>query len=248
MRIILKIIVLISLTAYLIFAVVHLAHPQEDEPCCAVNYIISYEGEAPPRSIVDKAFVANLLKEQRVRPVGKTLGAVNLRSIRNMLNENPYIDSAYCYYTAAGTLCVGVVPKRPVMQVVTSTGKYFLTDKGSAMPMKQYDLKLPQVSGELSVREARKLRPMLDYIAHSPWHNKVESYRIDPKDGLVMMLKDEPFDVVLGSEQDYVCKLANLELFMQSALPKAGKERYSRINLSFEGQVVAVKNKREKNY
>ena len=35
-------------------------------------------------------------------------------------------------------------------------------------------------------------------------------------------------------------------IFMQSALPKAGKERYSSINLSFEGQVVAVRNKRKK--
>jgi cell division protein FtsQ len=246
MRIILKIIVLISLTAYLIFAVVHLAHPQENEPCRAVNYIISYEGEEPPRSIVDQAFVAHLLKEHRVRPVGKALGAVNLRSIRNMLNENPYIDSAYCYYTAAGTLCIGVIPKRPVMQVVTPTKKYFLTDKGSAMPMKQYDLKLPQVSGEVSVKEARKLRPLLDYIAHSRWHNKVENYRIDPKHGLVMTMKDEPFDVILGSEEDYERKLTNLDFFMQTALPKAGKERYSCINLSFEDQVVAVKNKRKK--
>lgn len=244
MRIILKVIVLICLTAYLIFAVVHLAHPQEDEPCCAVDYIISYEGEEPPRSIVDEDFVANLLKEHRVRPVGKTLGAVNLRSIRNMLNENPYIDSTFCYYTASGTLCVCVIPKRPVMQVVTPTKKYFLTDKGSAMPMKQYDLKLPQVSGEISVKEARKLRPLLDYIAHSHWHSKVEGYRMDSKHGLVMTLKEEPFDIVLGSEEDYERKLANLELFMQSALPKAGKERYSSINLSFEGQVVAVKNKR----
>ena len=246
MRIILKVIVLISLTAYLIFAVVHLAHPQEDEPCCAVNYIISYEGEEPPRSIVDQAFVANLLKEHRVRPVGKTLGAVNLRSIRNMLNENPYIDSTHCYYTAAGTLCVVVIPKRPVLQVVTPAKKFFLTDKGSAMPMKQYDLKLPQVSGEVSVKEARKLRPLLDYVAHSRWHSRVEGYRIDPKHGLIMTMKDEPFDVILGSEEDYERKLANLDLFMQSALPKAGKERYSSINLSFEGQVVAVKNKRKK--
>jgi hypothetical protein len=69
---------------------------------------------------------------------------------------------------------------------------------------------------------------------------------LDPKYGLIMTMKDEPFDVILGSEEDYERKLANLDLFMQSALPKAGKERYSSINLSFEGQVVAVKNKRKK--
>lgn len=248
MRIILKVLVLISLTAYLIFAVVHLAHPQEDESCRAVDYIIRYEGEVPSRSIVDENFVAAQLKAHHVRPVGKTLGEVNLRSIRNMLTTNPYIDSAFCYFTAAGTLCVGVVPKRPVMQVETPAKKYFLTDKGSAMPMKHYDLHLPRVSGEISVAQARKLRPLLDYVAHSHWRNKVEGYRLDGRHGVVMTLKDEPFDVVLGSEEDYERKLAHLDLFMEKALPKAGKERYSSINLSFEGQVVAVKNKHKKQH
>lgn len=248
MRIILKVLALICLTAYLIFAVVHLAHPQEDESCRAVDYIIHYEGEVPPRSIVDETFVAGLLKAHHIRPVGKTLGEVNLRSIRNMLNTNPYIDSAFCYFTAAGTLCVGVVPKRSVMQVVTPTEKYFLTDKGSAMPMKRYDLRLPQVSGEVSVAQARKLRPLLDFVAHSHWSDKVEGYRFSDNQGVIITLKDEPFDVILGSEKDYERKLANLDLFMQKALPKVGRDRYSSINLSFEGQVVAVKNKHKKKH
>ena len=241
LKIIFKILTLVILTAYLVFAIVHWAHPQEDEMCCGVDYLIRHKGEIPEKSIVDVRFVANQIKRAHISPVGKPLRDINLRGLKAMLEKNVYIDSAFCYYTAAGTLCVGVVPKLPVMQVITPTKKYFLTDRGNTMPMGNYELGLPQVTGDVSVARARKMLPLLQHIRNSKWKEKVEGVQLDAKNGLILVMKDEPFNVMIGSEEDYEEKLNNLELFIEKALPKVERDRYAFINVAFEGQVVGVK-------
>lgn len=241
LKIILKILTLAILAAYLVFAIVHWAHPQEDELCCGVDYLIRHKGEVPEKSIVDVRFVANQIKRAHISPVGKPLRDINLRGLKAMLEKNVYIDSAFCYYTAAGTLCIGVVPKVAVMQVVTPTKKYFLTDRGNTMPMGNYELGLPQVTGDVSVARARKLLPLLQHIRQSKWKEKVEEVQLDSKHGLILVMKDEPFGVVMGSEEDYEDKLRNLDLFIEKALPKVERDKYAFINVAFEGQVVGVK-------
>lgn len=245
LKIVFKFLTLVILAVYLVFAIVHWAHPQEDELCSGVDYLVRHRGEVPERSIVDVRFVANLMKRAHLSPVGKQLKDVNLRGLKAMLEKNVYIDSAFCYYTAAGTLCVGVVPKVPVMQVITPTKKYFLTDRGNTMPMGKYELGLPQVTGDVSVARARKLLPLLQHIRHSHWKDQVEKVRLDPGQGLLFVMRDEPFEVVMGSEEDYEEKLQNLELFLEKALPKVERDKYAFINVAFEGQVVAVKKKKK---
>ena len=241
LKILLKILTLVTLAVYLVFAIVCWAHPVEDETCCGVDYLIRHTGKVPEKSIVDVAFVAQCMHRAGIDPVGRTLGTIDLQGLKKALEQNAYIDSAFCYYTAAGTLCVGVVPKCPVMQVVTPTKRYFLTDKGSTMPMGQYDLHLPQVTGEVSVRQARRLRPLLQYIRDSRWNDAVEEVRMHPEHGIMLLMRDEPFDVVMGTEEDYEDKLHNLTLFMDKVLTKTARDKYALVNVAYEGQVVGVK-------
>lgn len=240
-KVLLKILLLIASAVYLVFAMTTLSKSQKEVVCNDIAYDIRFRDGQRTKQIVDIPFVTSLLKRNHIAPKGKSLGEINLTGIRQILEKNVYIDSAFCYYTAAGTLCVDVIPKKAVMKVITPTKEFYLTDGGSAMPVGEYQVAVPTVTGEISVARARRLRPLLEYIENSKWRKKTEGISLDAKEGLVLKMKDEPYDVAIGSEENYEEKLRKLDLFTEKVFSKTGKERYRRINVAFEGQVVGVK-------
>jgi cell division protein FtsQ len=85
--------------------------------------------------------------------------------------------------------------------------------------------------------------PMINYIRNdSFWNAQIDQIWVD-RDGEIDLIPRAGHHIVhLGTTENFMEKLDNLEAFYTEILPVAGWNTYKRINLEYKGQIVCNKN------
>ena len=241
MKIATKIILLIGVVGYLIFAIAKLSQPAEDVTCCAVEILFQ---DSLQEGFVQEGDVQNILAHNKISPEGQHLCRIDMPNIEKKLTQNPYIKSALCYHTSEGKLCILVSLMQPILHVIANNGEeYYLDRTGENMPIGNFNLNLCIATGNITKEYAKKeLASMAEYIHDNDfWNKQIEQITVSSKDEVTLYPRVGNHTIVLGNTQNYKDKLDRMLLFYEKGLPKVGWNRYKTINLAFNGQIVCTK-------
>ena len=122
----LKTLLLLAALGYLVFALIKVSRPADEMICTGVEYILT---DSSDLSLVDKEMVENLLIRNKIAPKGKMLAEIDTKDIEHRLSAAPHIDTAQCYHTAAGKLCIRVTPAHPILHIFANDGDEFYIDR-----------------------------------------------------------------------------------------------------------------------
>jgi len=186
-------------------------------------------------------------------PVGKPVGAFNLKKMEAQLEKNIWIKSAELFFDNNEVLRVNVQEREPVARVFTATGNSFYIDQELTMlPLSdKFSARLPVFTGFPS--DARVLAP-----ADSSLLAEIRDVSLAiQQDTFCMALIDQvditdrrEFDMLpkvgnqlirFGTGTDAEEKLNKLKLFYKEIMATTGLAEYSVISLQYKNQVVAKK-------
>ena len=186
-------------------------------------------------------------------PVGKPVGAFNLKMMEAQLEKNIWIKSAELFFDNNEVLRVNVQEREPVARVFTATGNSFYIDQELTMlPLSdKFSARLPVFTGFPS--DARVLAP-----ADSSLLAEIRDVSLAiQQDTFCMALIDQvditarrEFDMLpkvgnqlirFGTGTDAEDKLNKLKLFYKEIMATTGLAEYSVISLQYKNQVVAKK-------
>ncbi len=186
-------------------------------------------------------------------PVGKPVGAFNLKMMEAQLEKNIWIKSAELFFDNNEVLRVNVQERDPVARVFTATGNSFYIDQELTMlPLSdKFSARLPVFTGFPS--DARVLAP-----ADSSLLAEIRDVSLAiQQDTFCMALIDQvditdrrEFDMLpkvgnqlirFGTGTDAEEKLNKLKLFYKEIMATTGLAEYSVISLQYKNQVVAKK-------
>jgi len=186
-------------------------------------------------------------------PVGKPVGAFNLKMMEAQLEKNIWIKSAELFFDNNEVLRVNVQEREPVARVFTATGNSFYIDQELTMlPLSdKFSARLPVFTGFPS--DARVLAP-----ADSSLLAEIRNVSLAiQQDTFCMALIDQvditdrrEFDMLpkvgnqlirFGTGTDAEEKLNKLKLFYKEIMATTGLAEYSVISLQYKNQVVAKK-------
>ncbi|HMX36512.1 MAG TPA: hypothetical protein PKA94_04470, partial [Ferruginibacter sp.] len=186
-------------------------------------------------------------------PVGKPVGAFNLKMMEAQLEKNIWIKSAELFFDNNEVLRVNVQEREPVARVFTATGNSFYIDQELTMlPLSdKFSARLPVFTGFPS--DARVLAP-----ADSSLLAEIRDVSLAiQQDTFCMALIDQvditdrrEFDMLpkvgnqlirFGTGTDAEEKLNKLKLFYKEIMATTGLAEYSVISLQYKNQVVAKK-------
>jgi cell division protein FtsQ len=193
---------------------------------------------------VDSDYVQSVLKKEKIVLEGEKLGNINLEEIENCLEDNPYIDSAECYHSDRGTLCINVTPQKPILMVMAENGEqYYLDKEGATMPLDKFNLQLCVATGNITPQFAKQhLLPLAHYIYGNPfWSEQIEQIHVFSQDNITLYPRVGNHTIVLGDSRNFEDKLNRMLLFYEKGLPQVGWNRYESINLAYKGQIVCKK-------
>ena len=247
MKVALKIILLLLVAGYLIFAIVEFSQRTEERVCEAVDIQITDSLEG---GFVTTDYIHNILTKNKVFAEGKKLSSIDIQGLEKVLQKDPYIDSARCYCSAASHLCIHIIPQRPILHVIQNNGdNYYLDGSGATMPVDNVNIDLCVATGNITKDYARKkLIELAKFIYENKfWDKQIEQIHVTENQEIELYPRVGEHVIVLGTPENFQKKLENLMIFYKNGLSKTGWNKYSIINLSYNGQVVCTKKNNSKN-
>lgn len=246
----------VALASYLVLAVTSFNNPKDTYPVCS-KVSINIEDENT-NGFLSAAEVKAILEKNRLYPLNKKMSDINPRDIEDRLKGSPFVNSAQCYKTKDGHVCVSLTQRLPIVRVKNARGAdYYLDDQGGIMPNSKYTSDLIIATGNIGERYAREYLVHLaaELMGDEFWRNQVEQINVLPDMGVELVPRVGDHVVCLGPlprsshkdrrealTRDFVRKkIDRLEKFYKYGLSQAGWNKYSYIDLEFDNQIICKK-------
>jgi cell division protein FtsQ len=240
-RRVLTLLFLLLILAYLVVAVTVFNTRPENEVCKGVELVV--------RDSIDHGFITvrevnRLLEAHKLSPKGKEMGQVNTRAIEELLSQHPLIRRVECYRTPGCHITIEVSQRVPLLRVMASNGEnYYVDEEGKAMPTVGQSAYVPVATGTIRREFATKeLYELALYLQDHPlWREQVEQINVTPSQEIELVPRVGEHIIFMGKPGGYDQKFARLEKFYKKALNEIGWNKYARISLEFDNQIICTK-------
>lgn len=227
-------------------------HSRSDQVCKGLEIIIDVPEDA--QKFLDKNDIINVITKKRtVRFKGQPIKSINLNEVEAKLEREMWIRDAELFFDNTGMLKVKVSERIPVARVFASTGESFYIDSNcKKLPLTgKASAKLPVFTGypfamkKTAQGERKLLNEMKDlsiYLASDPfWMAQVAQVDISASREFEIIPTIGNHVIEFGNATQAEEKFHRLMIFYKQVLAKTGMEKYERIKVQFDKQVIGVK-------
>jgi cell division protein FtsQ len=233
---------ILVVAAYLVIAVTHF-NLQPNERCCKeIEVIIKDTSDV---DLVTKSGVIQMLKKRGIQLVGKRMDEINTQSLEKEACRYPLVRDVECYKTLGGKIRIEVTQRIPILHVMNQYGEDFYLDNighiiNSIPSVMAYR---PIVTGCADRWYTTNFLYKLGvYIYYNDfWRSAIQQINVLPGHNLELVPRIGNHIVYLGGINHYAEKLNRLFIFYQQGLNKVGWNKYSRISLEFNNQIICTK-------
>jgi cell division protein FtsQ len=198
---------------------------------------------------IDKDRLVKLVKATDSKIFSKTLKEINSEIFEDEIEKIPAILRADVYKLMVneksaykGVLVVKVKHREPVMRVITSNGSYYLDKFGVRIPVSSsYSTNVLVASGSISEKFAvEKLLPFVLYVEDDDfWKAQIEQIYVQEDGDILLTPLVGGHIIELGEVDNYSQKLNIMSEFYKQVLAKNNWDKYEKISLKYNNQVVA---------
>lgn len=241
MKKLLSTIVLILLAGYIVFATIAFCNKPADQVCKGIRLEMRDSLKTGYMTTTD---VVSLLKQKSLDPTGLLLDEVSCRAIEKVLDEVPLIAQSECYKTIAGYVVVEVECRRPILRVIANSGdNFYIDEQGEVIEHIARPTYIPVATGHVSREFAQKELLTLAQFLHADdlWNAQIEQIYVISNEEIELVPRVGDHTIVLGRPGNYAYKFSKLRTFYEKGLSEVGWDRYSRINIDYNNQVVGTK-------
>jgi cell division protein FtsQ len=240
-RILLSIVVL-AFAAYLVMGVTTLNRKPADRTCRDIMLVIKDSASA---GFVTKDELKDVLQQKGLYPVGKKMSQISMQRLEQVLAKNPFIDKAECYKTIGNKVCVEVTQRVPILRVMSDKGDdYYIDNAGHIMPPEAKCIAHRVVAtGNVEKWFAMNVLYKFGVFLQNNkfWNAQIEQINVLSDHTIELVPRVGNQLVYLGKPEHFEQKLERLKKFYQKGLNQVGWNKYSRISLEFDNQIICTK-------
>lgn len=212
---------------------------------------ITIEGESS-KLFIDQAEIKRIIADHvHGNVTGKLIEDFDLRSIEEALEKDIWVKEAKLYFDNNEKFRVAVREREPVARIFTAGGNsYYIDTSLMMMPLSDlFSARLPIFTGFPSDRGnlAGQDKKLMRDVCRLSTHILQDSFLYALIDQ-VYINADREFEMIpnwgnqvieFGDATDAEAKFSKLKLFYASVLPRVGWNKYNKITLRYNGQVLA---------
>ncbi|MGB1210689.1 cell division protein FtsQ [Lacinutrix venerupis] len=194
------------------------------------------------KPFITHATVSKLLIQNQQPLTSVPKETLDLNVLESALNANAMIEKADIFLDVNGDFSVKIKQKKPIARVLNSNS-YYIDSKGGYMPLSSnFTARVPIVTGEVSKKKLGNVFAIANKIEQDEFLKKNVVEIIQNKNNSIdLKLRQCSFIVQIGKLEHLDKKINNLKAFFKKALKDKSLEKYSKVNLQFENQVVCTK-------
>ena len=228
----------IVLGVYLVLAMTAFNKPDAGRVCKDIRINIE---KSVVEGFLSEADIRFMLNHDAISPIGLSMEKINLRQIEETLQSKELIEDVQCYKGQNGLVCIDVRQRIPVVRVMNDQGEDFYVDNhGKPMPSTDYSCNLIIATGHINKQYAeRRLVPMANIILSKPfWKSQVVQLNVLGDGSVEIVPRVGGHIAYIGQPDGVEKKLDRLQKFYRYGLMQAGWNKYSRVSVEFDNQIV----------
>ncbi|MBC7829430.1 MAG: hypothetical protein H7122_16910 [Chitinophagaceae bacterium] len=219
------------------------------------GYEIDIRGGGDGQWFIDKTdVVAMLTINGKETLTGKRTREFELQKMEARLERDQWVKDAELFFDNNQVLQVKITERKPVARVITINGSGFYIDSScDRLPLSdKISARVPVFTGFPSDKPLlkkidrlllREIKNVSVYIINDPfWMAQVSQVDITPKRNFEMIPTIGNHIIEFGNGDNCEQKFNRLFIFYRQVLSKTGMEKYARINVQYEKQIVGVRN------
>ncbi len=241
MKKIILIIIAVLFVGYAIFAIITFSGKPESELCKDVKIQVL---DSAKIEFIKAKDVYVFLKKNDLIPTSKKIKDINTETIELKLKSIPIVETAECYHTPNGILCVDITQRSPILKVMGSSGDYYIDEEAKIIPTSSnFTVYLPIATGYIDSTFAKtSLHDLALYLKKNEfWNAQIEQIDVLPNKDVVLIPRVGDHQVLLGNLDGFEQKLDQLKTFYKEGLNETGWNKYTEINLKFDKQIICKK-------
>jgi len=202
---------------------------------------------------LDEADVLRMVETIPGEVRAKQFSVIDFREIEERLKSHRNFREVQLFNDLKGNLVVNVSLRRPVARLVQESGPdAYLSEEGLVIPVSdRYSSRVVILSGSMvskiildqdlnKTEYGRGLKAILDYINEDAFLKKQIAEIELNSDGTLNLLPQIGSQTIeFGKPENPEDKFLKLKVFYKNILPERGWNKYRRVNLEFENQVIA---------
>jgi len=211
--------------------------------------VIKYAGRQTIR--LSENDLIRLAKTSNQQIVGNKMEKIDTEAIEKVISRNGAVLTADAYKTIVrdstgykGAVTIKVRHRTPVLRIFSSNGTYYVDKEGSRIPVSaNYAADVPVATGNISQEMTRTdLLPFVEFIRKDKfWKAQIKQIQVNSSGELILTTLVGNQLIEFGNVEHMEKKFRNLKAFYEQVLRDNNWNKYSRIILRFENQVVAKK-------
>ncbi len=219
------------------------------------GYEIEILGAGGEKGFLDKKNVEALLTNKGSETLnGKTTRTFELQKLEARIERHKWIKDAELFFDNNQVLQVKIFERTPIARLITVNGNsYYIDSSCQRLPLSdKVSAKVPVFTGFPSDKSnlkpadkslLKEIRNVSEYILkHSFWMAQISQIDITEKRTFEMVPTIGNHIIEFGKGDNCDEKFKRLFTFYRQVLSKTGMERYARINVQYEKQVIGVRN------
>lgn len=234
--------VLLLVIAYLAVAVTAFNRKPVGTVCHDVELVVK---DTVYAGFITKKEVTSMLQKKGISPIGKELDRIRTKTLEEVLSKHPLIDRVECYKTPSGKLCIEVTQRIPILRIMSANGEnYFIDNKGTVMPpdakcVAHLAIVTGNVEKSFAMRDLYKFGVFLQ--RNSFWDAQIEQIHVLPGRNVELVPRVGDHIIYIGKLKGFEKKLKRVKVFYEKGLNRVGWNKYSRINVEFDNQIICTK-------
>lgn len=219
----------------------------------AVKDIIIKVENINENQFLDEQDIVDLMQLNQENLKGAALDHLNMKEIEKRIKTNRFVEDAELYSDLKGNLIVKTTLRRPIARIVRNDGPDgYIAEDGTVMPVSdKFTTRVVLLSGAFSrlllqtenlnkSEEGKQLMELLAIIREDEfWRAQIAQLDIDSKCRVNMFPQIGGQLIEFGKPENLELKFKKLRIFYKEILPQKGWNAYERVNLEYEGQIIA---------
>ncbi len=243
----------IKITALLAVVFLLIAVSERKQGTVAVKDIVIKIENIEGNQFVDESDVADLMQLGEENLKGASLENLNMKELEKRIRMNRFVKDAQLYSDLKGNLVVKAELRRPIARLVRNDGPDgYIAEDGTVMPVSdKFTTRVVLISGSYirgllaienlnKTKETKNLLTMLEMIREDDfWRAQIAQLDIDSKGHITMLPQIGGQVIEFGVADNLETKFKKMKIFYKEILPQKGWNTYKRVNLEYEGQIIA---------
>ena len=193
-----------------------------------------------PVYFIDEKDIKEIVKKSNPE---RRIGDINIPELEKKLNKLPAVDSANVFLNLNGNLHLDIKQRVPAFRLNKNGNDFYVDGKGTEFPIsKNYSFPCMLVTGDVDKSEYIKLAELVEKIDRDEFSKKYFIGISKEKENYNLLTSQGNYKVEIGDLENINLKVKGFKTFVEKHLVYQEPEKYTKISLKYDNQIVTTLN------